>query len=53
MTESDGPPLAELTGPDQIADLADPTTIREGSTFANTGSVELLEVTSYRAGESP
>ena len=45
MTESDGPPLAELTGPDQIADLADPTTIREGSTFANTGSVELLEVT--------
>ena len=45
MTESDGPPLAELTGPDQIADLADPATIREGSTLADAGSVELLEVT--------
>ena len=45
MTESDGPLLVELTGPDQIADLADPVTIREGSTLAGTGSVELLEVT--------
>jgi uncharacterized Zn finger protein len=45
MTESDGQPLVELTGPDQIADRADPATLREGSTLADAGSVELLEVT--------
>jgi uncharacterized Zn finger protein len=45
MTESDGQPLAELTGPDKIANLADPATIRAGSTLANAESVELLEVT--------
>jgi uncharacterized Zn finger protein len=42
---SDGPPLAELTSPEQIADLADSTTVLEGSTLAKTDSVELLEVT--------
>jgi uncharacterized Zn finger protein len=36
--------LAELTSPEQIADLADPTTVREGSALAGAGSVELLEV---------
>jgi uncharacterized Zn finger protein len=45
MTESDGPTLSELTGPEQIAGLADSTTMREGSRLASTESVELLEVT--------
>jgi hypothetical protein len=31
MTEASGPPLAELTGPEQVADLADSTIMREDS----------------------
>jgi uncharacterized Zn finger protein len=45
MTESDNPPLVELTGPEQIADLADSTVVREGSRLASTAGVDLLEVT--------
>jgi uncharacterized Zn finger protein len=47
VTESDSPPLAELAGPDQIADLADSTSTQEGSRLASTDSVELVEVTPH------
>jgi uncharacterized Zn finger protein len=47
MTKSDGPPLAELASPERIADLADSTTMREGSTLADTDSVDLVEVTPF------
>ena len=49
MTEADNPLLATLTSPENIADLADPTTVREGSALASTDSVELLEITPHTA----
>jgi hypothetical protein len=49
MTESDGLPLAELTSPEKIGELTDSTTMSQGSTLAETDSVELLEVTPLTA----
>lgn len=44
MTDSAAPPLAELTSPEQVADLADLTAMQAGSRLSSTNNVQVLEV---------